>query len=83
MEVILKEMFQRVGAEYAWPEGGNWFMEHSWTEEEQASFEVWLTDYMMNNPEARRTLSTWTTKNKRMMKKFAKDFTFMWGWKLQ
>jgi len=48
VEVILKEMFKRVGLEYSpsFTSQEDWFLEASWTHYEEACFKEWLIRFL-------------------------------------
>lgn len=81
--VILKELCRRVGAKYEKIDfmKENWFREYEWTEDEETDFKKWLLDYLYNNAEARRELTTIRRKNKKHCKSIADWFCFNHGWK--
>ena len=87
IDIVLTEMCRRVGATLddisdRHEVDSKWFMRYSWSQEENADFQRWLVDYLYNNSPARRDLMNLPTKNKTHLNKFAKFFTFMYGWKL-
>jgi hypothetical protein len=83
LNIILTEMFRRVGDEYApsKTEGEEWYLAHEWTEEEQDAFVKWLTEYFYTTTEARRELMNLPFKNKKRCREAADWFNFMYGWK--
>jgi hypothetical protein len=81
METILKEMCRRVKAKDVDFKKPSWFMEYSWTEKQQDSFEEWLTNFLMANKEARQEIMQWPRKDKKTCDKVAREFIFNYGWK--
>ena len=84
-KVVLKEMCKRVKAPYTkinfdTPE---WYLEYSWTEEEQKDFIEWMVDYLYNNSKARREILSTPIKNKKLITKAVRFFVFDYGWKLK
>ena len=57
-EIILREMCNRVNVKYEDIDfkKARWFMQYSWTEEQQDDFALWLNDYLMDTKEARQEL---------------------------
>ena len=83
MEIILKEMCQRVDADYNTinfqKEG--WYNEYEWSSESQANFIEWLANYLYSNTKARKLFGTWS-KNKKLCQKAANSFIwFCWKYK--
>jgi hypothetical protein len=80
----MKEMCRRVNAPYKEMDftKKDWYLEYSWSAEEQLDFEKWLVDYFYKNNEARRELLT-VPKNKVMIIKAVSWFVLSYGWKLK
>ena len=82
---ILKKQCEVVGADFdkldfISPES-RWFMEYSWTKEQEEEFKKWLIDYMKAlSKQDYYQLSNYT-KNKTNMKKIAEEWCFNYGWK--
>jgi len=72
LEEIMSEMFSRVGGEYSKEKikEETWYLEYSWTEEEQMSFHDWLSDYLKKKFKLRRPFCD----------KHAWSFIFNYGW---
>lgn len=83
LQFILKEMCNRVGADFKSIDfqDGKWYLSYEWTEEESKQFEKWLSDYLYNNTKARKEIMTITVKRRRYTNEAAQWFTFMYGWK--
>lgn len=79
LDLILKEMFSRVGLKRVNTKPKNWFLKHSWTEEEQEDFRKWLVKYLMENKEARQELMQWPRKDKKTIEKLSKEFIMNYG----
>jgi hypothetical protein len=82
---IIAEMCRRVGADpkKVNPKKKDWFMKHSWTEEEQDDFVNWATDYLYKNPEARKEILNHPTRNKKLIKGAMEELVLKWGWKFE
>ena len=85
LEIILKEMCKRVGANYNDIDfkDKEWYTRHEWLEEEQEDFHKWLVDYLYNNTEARKEILRYPRKNKKLINKAVTWFLFDYGWKLK
>jgi hypothetical protein len=69
----LQEMFRRVGLTYPMPEltdHDDWYMQHSWTEEEENDFRAWMDKHLKRR-------MRW---NKRTRAKEIAFFLLQWGW---
>ena len=77
---VLKVMHDKVGAPFKDVTSENWFHKYYWTSKQQDEFIEWLAQYVMDNKEARHEMCSWKSKNKKMMKKFAQEFVFQYGW---
>ncbi len=81
---ILKKQCEIVGADFdkmdfVSPES-RWFMEYSWTEEQEKEFKKWLMDYMKAlSKQEYYQLSTYS-KNKTNMEKIAEEWCWNYGW---
>lgn len=77
-EIILREMCNRVGADYEVmrpkmsDKNSEWYTEYSWTREEEKDFEQWLATYMKTNSLARGGV---------MASMQAQMFILNYGWK--
>lgn len=92
LKTIIIEMFFRVGVEKeaaeetitnGFLEEPSWYTLYEWTLEEQEDFENWFVDYLYKNKEARDSICEISRRNKKHLKKVAKEFTLMYGWKLK
>lgn len=85
LEIILKEMCIRVGADYDkinFTKDG-WYSRHSWTEDEQDSFNKWLSKYLVNNKKISRVLYGITFRSLKSTKKAVDMFSLCYGWKIK
>jgi len=84
MEIILREMCARVGANYNNIDflGRSWFMLYEWTKTQENDFTKWVGNYLYNNKEARAGLLSHPTKNKTRCKRAASEFVWNHGWKI-
>lgn len=82
---VFREMCKRVGADWKKinPKKPDWFLEYSWTEEEQNNFKEWMIDYLYNNSEAREEIMEVAIKNKEIIKKLSTMFVFNYGWRIK
>ena len=80
---ILKKMCSYVNADYNKIDfkKPNWFLEYSWTLEQEYLFRKWLIRYLKRNKRARYSLMNVPTKDKFVLTKFVKEFVFNYGWK--
>ena len=85
LEIILREMCTRVGADFDTTDfkRPEWYWEHEWSKEDETEFSDWLRDYLYDNLEARRELLNHTTKNKKHAADAAAEFVWMYGWKVR
>jgi len=83
LQVVLTEMCKRVGAEVNLIDfkDGQWFMQHEWTEAEEADFVKWLADYLFLDRQARIDIMNSPYKRKVSCHKAAKSFVWNYGWK--
>lgn len=59
----------------------DWFMQHSWNEEQQEKFHQFFITYLKSDKEARQELMQRPSKNKRDLEKVYQEFNLNWGWK--
>lgn len=85
LEKILRQMCLVVGADFDTIDfkAPEWYYEHEWSEDDETKFTEWLRDYFYNNIDARRELLSRTTKNKKYTTDSAKEFIWMYGWKVR
>lgn len=82
LKEILEKMFSYVGEKYTpeYVKQDEWFLNHSWTKEQQDEFIVWLVDYLKNS-EARKELMMFPIKDRKNLVMFSQHFVFNYGWK--
>jgi hypothetical protein len=85
LDEIMNEMFRRVGLEYKEDKvkEQDWFLQASWTEEEQNDFKEWFVTYLSNNKSAIEDLYENSLNNKQLNRERAAMFVFNYGWKLK
>ena len=60
----------------------DWFLKHTWTEEEQEIFKEWLIQELKNNRGLRFEISRYPhLTSKSIIERLANDFIFNYGWK--
>lgn len=81
----LKEMCRRVEVDYDDVDftKDDWYLDHSWTENEQNQFIEWFAQNLRNMG-PRRELCKYPTlvRTKPQRIKFARNFVFQFGWKI-
>ena len=83
LRTVLFKMCKVVGANYFKTNfsSSNWFMDYSWTDEQEKKFQIWMANFLL---ESKLTRSHWKI-NKRTSKKELKEivtqFTWNHGWK--
>jgi hypothetical protein len=82
LEIILMKMFEGTGINYTpeYVKTQDWFLTHSWTEQQMDEYIEWLADYFYNNADARQEILNSTTKSKPYCKKAAEQFACFYGW---
>ena len=83
LQIILKKMFEIIGEEYSFEktQSDSWFLDYSWTAEQENQFRDWLVNYLYENKEARQSLMRWPRKNKKTCKRATNEFILWYGWK--
>jgi len=81
METILQKLQDAVGAKDVDFKKHDWYLDYTWTPEQQDEFALWMTNYLYNNAGVRKKIMTRPAKNKKLCKKFADMFIFNYGWK--
>jgi len=84
LQFVLKEMCNRVGANYNSIDFSDqtWYNKYEWTIQEEKQFEKWMVDYLYKDAKARKEITNHSIKRKSYLEKVAKEFTFMYGWKI-
>lgn len=83
---VLKEMCKRVNVDYNKIDfkKPNWFLDYSWTEEEENDFSDWLVKQLSKDEELRQeVMDSFSWKDEKRLKKVADEFVFNYGWKLK
>jgi hypothetical protein len=83
LEIVLKEMCSRVGADYDYIDfkKEQWFWDYKWTQEQETNFKRWFVNYLVSNKEAKKELMQFPSITK--VEKFANFFVTNYGWKLK
>jgi len=84
-EKVMKEMCKRVNADWSNinPKEKDWFMQYSWTEEEQDKFKEWMINYLYKSAEAREEIMEVAIKNKEIISKLVSMFLLNYGWTIK
>jgi hypothetical protein len=62
----------------------NWYMEHSWTAEQEKKFCNWLVNEIKTNNDIRKELTTLSYRpTKKRVEEAVMWFNLMWGWKTE
>jgi hypothetical protein len=82
-KIILKEMCKRVKAPYSKIDfkSKDWFLDYTWTEEQQEDFIIWLNKYLYNSKEAREEIMAIPQRSKESIDRVSRWFILMYGWK--
>ena len=85
MKKVLNKMCEFVNMKYDDInfEEADWYLKHEWTENASDNFINWLTNYLLEEKEAREFFLSSNTKDKKRLKKAAREFTFNYGWKFK
>jgi len=85
LQQILRQMCYVIGVDPETIDFGqhDWYMQHTWTQEQEQEFKIWLTDYIYNNNEARKEILEFPRKDKKHCEKAASEFLFNYGWKYE
>jgi len=85
LQEVLKEMCNRVGADYDSIDfsNGTWYNSYEWTLQEEKQFEKWLANYLYKSAKARKEIMNHSIKKKSYLEKAAREFTFQYGWLLE
>lgn len=83
LKPILSKMCEMVGVESNQVDfkAEQWFWEHTWTQKQEDEFIEWLTQYLVDNIEARRLAMRFPTKRRKQCKESAEAFVWNYGWK--
>lgn len=85
LEIILQELFRRVGDEYSdeKTQDDGWYWAHEWTTEERDDFINWMTTYLMTHKEARHEIMRFPIRHKKRCYQVATWFGMNYGWKIK
>jgi hypothetical protein len=86
VQEILTEMCKRVGADASTIDftKEQWFMEYSWTMEEEKAFKEWLRAYLLEDEKRLIEVAKFpkiTRNNKKVMDELLDLFMFNYGWR--
>lgn len=59
----------------------NWFLTRSWTAEQEETYVKWMTDWLVDNKEARESLLAHPRRNRSHCHKAAREFAWTYGWR--
>lgn len=81
--VVLKKMCDIVGADFdsIQFESDDWFLKHSWEEDQEKEFIDWMADYLYKNRIARLEMTKITNNTKRNCRNAAVQFVWNYGWR--
>ena len=82
LQVLLKKMFDIVGAPHDMPLVEGWFIKYEWTEEQEAEFKEFFLDFIKNNKLKKDIVSS-LCRNKKTREEAWSWFNLMYGWKLK
>jgi hypothetical protein len=82
LTIVLKKMFEMVGAEYDESifEKEDWYRLHEWEERDSEGFIKWLSDYLYKNKDARKEIMAVPSKDKNSCENVARMFDLSYGW---
>jgi hypothetical protein len=82
LQEILQEMCRRVNVDYNTVDftKDRWYMDHSWTLEEEKDFIDWLTKEVLSNKKKYKLIFL-ATSSKHLIKKSVEWFVLQYGWK--
>lgn len=82
LRIILCKMCSMVGADPALIDfkQDNWYMQYSWTREQEDEFREWLRAYLRKDRLAFRLLTGITVRNKILIDRFIESFLLYCGW---
>ena len=61
----------------------DWFLKHTWTEEQEENFKKWFVNFLKTNSKARQQLLEHPNATKKILEKAATEFVFNYGWKYE
>jgi hypothetical protein len=57
-----------------------WYLKHTWANDDEQKFRKWLEDYLYNDAEARKEIMTFPMKNKAMIRRTIDWFMSNYSW---
>lgn len=80
--IVLLKMCEAVGADFRKIDfkKENWFMEYTWTHEQENEFIKWLSDYLYRNEKALEAFSAFPRKTRKHCLEVAELFTLNHRW---
>ena len=80
---IKRKLCQAVGVDWKTVDfhKDGWYLEHTWTQEQEDEFKEWLADYLYKNTRARQQIMKFPRKDKRICARVASGFVWNHGWK--
>ena len=83
LEIVLREMCGRVGANYDEVDfdKDGWWLERSWPSDQEEDFKSWLEDHLKKSSAARNALMSTPLDYARSRRRFADMFLLSYGWK--
>ncbi len=81
LKIILDKMCEYVGIESVNPKKKDWFLDHSWTLEQQDEFEEWYSAFI-KDMKIQRELYEYPERSKKSRDEKAHYFVMNYGWKI-
>jgi hypothetical protein len=83
LQVLLKKMFDIVGAPYDLELTEGWYSKYQWTEEQEQEFKDFFMEFLTKNPLRKNVFHRHAYRNKREREKTWAQFNLMYGWLLK
>ena len=85
IDLVLTQMFREVNLVYCRErvEDDDWFTEHSWTQQQEDEFVVWLTEVLHKNLHIRQAIAAPFIKTKKECNDAAVGFVMQYGWRIE
>ena len=85
LETILREQCRRVGADFEKMDFGkkDWFLDYSWTTEEERDFKEWMINYLLEDKKRLKDIFQHPTimRNRKQLSKALSWFLLDYSWK--
>jgi len=83
LRCVLKKMCKLVGTDYDEIDfkKKDWYLDHTWSEEDQEKFRQWIIRYLKGNRSARYELMRVPSRHNKFLEGFASGFILNYGWK--